>query len=99
MIKILSSWGHLLADNYGNVVGAEVPQESGLQDVKKFDLQEFKRWYPKFTGKGPAPDFEEYDILWLGYWLPNGFYVEPADDYRRDIFNPQEMPSVLILQD
>ena len=77
MIRIESSLGTILIHDDGIPYMSTLPNAYG--DIAKFDVARLERMcnanhiaYPRKYG---------WDILALGYWLSNGFYESPADDY------------------
>lgn len=83
-----SSWGEVIARvDDGVVVSVKLndppPAEHqegdvGIDDIAKFDLGEFRRYYPNRHIK----DGDRIDVLDLGFWDKTGEYLPPDDGYR-----------------
>lgn len=81
---IHSSSGQLIADLYtGEVTGSyiENQEDENFKKIISIDLKEFRKHYG-ITASCNTPT--DIDILDIGYWLINGDYIKPADDWRRD---------------
>lgn len=84
-ITLGSSHGEIIFDGYGNVVEDNLTYGPGEDDMNpeyapvRLDIEEFRRTYPTFPLDG------HHDILDWGFWMANGEYGEPEEDWRRDM--------------
>jgi hypothetical protein len=85
VFHVTSSHGDItaLVDD-GTVTGIEINtpgDEDGeaLKQIAKFDLGEWRRYY----GMEQLEPNSSIDILDLGYWLKDGAYEPPAEDWRQ----------------
>ncbi len=83
MITIESSWGTVYTDDYGNVTERDLydGEENYLEQVVKFDIDEFESWYLAKFGK--EAKWDSFDVLELGFWRKDGTYC-PADSGWRN---------------
>lgn len=91
MANIFSSHGSdpngraFLIDDTGNVLGAALT-ESWVEPVPtRFDVDEFRRVYGKLD--------DDIDILDIGYWNPDGKYIEPEPEFREHAFRVANDPT------
>lgn len=84
-----SSHGEITFDpRTGRVLADELEYGDGDDDFNelnkpvRFDVEEWKKRYP---GKSLVGIY--MDILDIGYWMPDGRYEPPADDWRM-MFRP-----------
>ena len=47
----------------------------------RFDLDEFRKWE---VANKLTPDFDETDILLLGYWTEQNHFIPPDKNFRKD---------------
>lgn len=78
---VASSCGTLVADSVtGKVISRTIDEDQGstLEMIVSFDVEEFKAHSKIETMPGHV------DILGLGYWLFNGGYEPPVEDWREE---------------
>ena len=90
MINIESSWGTIITDDNGNVIGKDLLEHDGkekcyLLNADRFDLKEWDDWYEKNTNK-PSIKPTDFDILELGFWNNDGSYNPPHPTWRDEIY-------------
>jgi len=81
-ISITSSHGEFTVDPAtGNVLERERygddPDGAFIDELDRFDMRE---WIEYYRMSGDAK--HDLDILDIGYWMKNGFYEEPVNDWR-----------------
>ncbi len=79
ILIVNSSNGHLKVDKQTGSVMQCIMDGEGIDKIKRFDLQEWKKYYPDKE----LPD--SIDILDLGYWNKDGSYEEPVYDWRNEV--------------
>lgn len=74
---VRSSYGDIRIDHDGAILDIRWDEEEDryLEDIARFDLDEFYRYYGHLD--------QEYDILDLGYWDKKGKYFPPEPSYRK----------------
>lgn len=83
-ITLHSSHGDITFDGMGRVVENNLHVGDGDDDMRpddvpvQLDIEEFRRTYPTFPIEG------DHDILDWGFWMANGEYAPPEEDWRRD---------------
>lgn len=83
-IHLTGSHGTLVVDeqtgdvqHYYRENDRETREDGDYDDIARIDVEEWKRTYPQDTLDGG-------DILDFGYWMTDGTYVPPCEDWRAD---------------
>lgn len=65
----------------GYVLGCDLiaEQDGEYMDIVRFDIWEYAKEYPNETLGG-----SHVDILDIGYWMIDGTYEPPREDWRND---------------
>lgn len=70
----------------GELVGMTDVVDKGYSrtflNITRFDLDEYREYY---TDVGDSHADDSFDILDLGYWLEDGTYEPPAQDWRNEV--------------
>ena len=86
-MDVISSHGVIVANPESGEVEKVVSRcncgECGLDDILKFDVEEYRKHH-----NAELPD--TVDILDIGYWEKNGEYEEPCHDWREEMKLAQE---------
>jgi hypothetical protein len=81
--QVLSSWGQITASRVsGEIISFNLTCEDdgesrGLEDISRFDIDEWKRTYPT---EEVASHIDKLD---LGYWMNDGSYCSPEFSWRK----------------
>ena len=82
-----SSWGWVEIDIItGQVLRLQVEYGGYIDDIDRFDVDEFWQWYNRVHGTEP-PWQDDFDILDFGFYNKAGEYIQPDHDYRKFIEN------------
>ena len=86
--RIESSWGILLTDKEGNVVGhedlyIEEGEENYLLNIEKIDVVEYLNFMKSKGWKDI--EYGDEDILSVGFWKKDGSYEHASSKWREEI--------------
>ena len=83
-LTLHSSHGSVVVNaKSGEVIERNTDGKCYIDDIVRFDVDEFNRWHKKFLGN--PMDSSDYDILFFGFHAGDGSYT-PADPIREEVY-------------